>query len=70
MRLSLFFSIVFELEGLAQGKFQVYFKDKKIERSDDHYEVIEPTSVEHQGKTINRRNRYGFMEGTWMTFLR
>lgn len=62
------FSITFEFEGLVQGKYQVYFKNKKIERSDDHYEVIEPTSAEYEGKTINRRNRYGFMEGTWMTF--
>jgi antitoxin component YwqK of YwqJK toxin-antitoxin module len=62
------FSIAFEFEGLEEGKFQVFFKDKKIERSDDHYPVVEPMSEKYLDKIINRRNRYGFMEGLWMTF--
>ena len=62
------FSIEFKVEGIVGGKYDVYFKGRKIERSDDHYKVVPSMSVEHKGTVINRRNRYGFNEGMWMTF--
>jgi hypothetical protein len=62
------FSIQFQIEGLPTTDYEVYFKEKKIVRSDDHYQVFEPSFEEYNGQIINKRNRYGFKEGIWITF--
>jgi hypothetical protein len=62
------FSINFEIEGIAQVDYEVYFKDKKIELSEDHYKTVNPTSETYNGTQINRVNKYGFREGTWIKF--
>lgn len=62
------FSIEYQVSGLVGKKYDVYFADKKIEQSSDHYKLVEPQSESYQGKVINRRNKYGFKEGLWMNF--
>ncbi len=62
------FSIQFNIEGLPEKGYGIYFKGKKIERSSDHYKVFETSQEQYQGATINRLNKYGFKEGTWITF--
>src|SRR6218665_856791 len=62
------FSIEFRIDGLPSDAYEIYFKGKKIEVSSDHYKVVQPKSEVYNGTTINRTNRYGFKEGTWMTF--
>ncbi|HSY60993.1 MAG TPA: hypothetical protein VK796_03910, partial [Cytophaga sp.] len=64
------FSIEFEITGLSDKKYDIYFKKKKIELSGDHYEVTEPSDSTYKGKKINRKNKYGFYEGLWMTFYK
>ena len=62
------FSIQFEINGLAEGEYNIYFKGEKIVRSDDHYQVFKMSQEEYNGTIINRRNKYGFQEGMWMIF--
>jgi hypothetical protein len=33
------FSIQFEIAGLVEKKYEVYFKDKRVEQSENHYKV-------------------------------
>ncbi len=62
------FTIQFEIDGLMGREYTVYFKGTKIERSDDPYKVVEPSNEVYQGVVINRRNKYGFKEGLWISF--
>lgn len=64
------FSITFEIAGLKGKTYDVYFKDTKVVLSADHYAVVNPSSQLYQGKEIDRLNKYGFREGTWMTFYK
>jgi hypothetical protein len=62
------FSIKFEIEGIKNKDFEVYFNNKKIEISADHYKTREPSYVMYEGKKINYTNKYGFREGLWIFF--
>jgi hypothetical protein len=62
------FSIEFKIAGLPTSQYETYFDGKKIEFSNDHYKVVQPTSEVYKGNTINITNRYGFKEDIWMTF--
>lgn len=62
------FSIEFTISGLGDEDFEVYFDGSKIEYSENHYDTIAPTSKIYNGQQINRKNKYGFHEGIWMTF--
>lgn len=62
------FSIEFVISGLEENSFEIYFKDKKVEYSENYYDTISPSFETFKGQTINRRNKYGFYEGKWMTF--
>lgn len=62
------FSINFEIEGIEQLDYEVYFNDKKIELSENHYKTVEPTYETYNGVQINKVNKYGFRESTWITF--
>jgi hypothetical protein len=64
------FSITFEIAGLTGKTYEVFFNQTQIIKSTDHYIVVKPTSGLYQGKEINRLNKYGFKEGTWMTFYK
>lgn len=62
------FSITFEIAGLTGKAYEIFFNQTPIIQSADHYTVIQPSSQSYLGKEINRRNKYGFKEGTWITF--
>ncbi|MBA4058433.1 MAG: hypothetical protein C0490_27185, partial [Marivirga sp.] len=62
------FTIQFQIEGLPEQQYEVYFTDKKIEQSETHYKIIDASYEEYNGQIINRRNKYGFNEGIWLTF--
>ena len=62
------FSIQFEISGLPEKEYAIYFNGKKIERSNDHYKVFPPSQETYNGAVINRTNKYGFKEGIWKTF--
>jgi len=62
------FAINFEIKGIANKEFVVYFKNEKIKMTDNHYKTIEPTYQFHNGVKINHLNKYGFKEGIWMEF--
>jgi hypothetical protein len=61
------FSLLFEISNLP-SKYEVYFRGKKVEQSEDPYLVMEPSHQVNNGNVINRRNKYGFQEGKWITF--
>jgi len=63
------FSINYEIKGIETKDFKVYFKDKEVKLSEDHYSTREPTFVWHNGTKINRINKYGFQEGIWKEFF-
>ncbi len=63
------FSINFEIEGIEKSDYEIYFKDKKIEFSENHYKTVEPSFETHNGKQINRMNKCGFKEGIWIQFF-
>ncbi|WP_147767640.1 hypothetical protein [Seonamhaeicola maritimus] len=62
------FSISYEIYGLAQLNYETYFNGKRIEFSNEHYQVKEPTFEIYNGQEINKTNKYGFQEGIWMKF--
>lgn len=62
------FSIQYAITGLPTGGYETYFHGDKIEVSNDHYQVVQPTSEMYKGKIVNRTNRYGFKEDIWLTF--
>ena len=62
------FSINFEIEGIEMEDYEVYFKGKKIELSENHYKTVEASYETYKGEQINRVNKYGFREGAWMQF--
>lgn len=64
------FSISYEISGLPDKDFNIYFNDGKIELSDEHYATVEPTFELHKGKKINQTNKYGFREGLWIEFFK
>ncbi len=62
------FSIEYDISGLNDKNFEIYFKDKKVEYSENYYDTISPSFETFQDEIINRTNKYGFMEGKWMSF--
>ena len=60
------FSIELQIDGLPGKGYEVYFRGKRIEQSDDPYLVLEPSQELYNGRVINRKNKYGFHEGTWI----
>lgn len=62
------FSIEYEISGLDGTDFDIYFKEKKVEYSENYYDTISPSFQMYKGDTINRTNKYGFSEGKWITF--
>lgn len=60
------FSISFKIEGPINKNTIVYFKGQEIQVSDEHYATSEPTFSLDHGNKINRVNKYGFQEGTWI----
>lgn len=62
------FSIEFVISGVSEKKYDIYFKEKKIELLSNHYSVVEPKDTLYKGEKINRINKYGFKEGIHMTF--
>lgn len=62
------FSIMYDISGLNDKDVEIYFIDKKIEYSENYYDTVAPYVELYNGTSINRRNKYGFLEGTWMTF--
>lgn len=64
------FSIEYEISGLPSKEFEIYFKTKKVELSENYYAVVEPTDTLYKGKKINRINKYNFKEGLWITFYK
>jgi hypothetical protein len=62
------YSIKYEITGIENDNFAVYFNNEKIVISDAHYALQEPTDSIYKGEIINHTNKYGFREGIWMTF--
>ncbi len=62
------FSIEYEIAGLEGKQYDVYFEEEKVVLSADYYETVEPSFQLYNGQQINRRTKYGFKEGLWMTF--
>lgn len=62
------FSINFEIQGLENKNYEIYFKDEKVELSFNHYKTVEPSQEIYNGEIINRVNKYGFKEGKWIDF--
>ena len=62
------FSIQYEISGLIGKNYEIYFRDKKVILSQDHYSVTATSSELYNGQQINRKNKYGFKEGIWMSF--
>lgn len=62
------FSIRYEIVGLVGKKYQLYFRESKVALSDNYYDTIKPSHQVYNGKNINRQNKYGFKEGTWIQF--
>jgi hypothetical protein len=64
-----YFSLVLTMKGLSNTRYEVVFKGKKVERSDDPYPAVEPRQEKYKDIVINRTNKYGFREGIWMSFF-
>lgn len=64
------FTIRYEVFGLKEKKYSLYFNDKKIVLSDDFYDTVKPSFQYYNGKKINSINKYGFKEGLWVTFYK
>ncbi len=62
------FTITYKISGLNLNKYETYFNGKKVEFSDEYYWASEPKFELYNGKKINKTNKYGFKEGTWMRF--
>lgn len=62
------FSLELEISNIAETEYQFFFKGKPIKKSDDPYPVLEPSQQVYQGQIINKRNKYGFGEGLWVSF--
>ncbi len=62
------FSINYEIKGLENKNYEIYFRNEKVELSDNHYKTVEPSQETYNGEIINRVNKYGFKEGKWIEF--
>jgi hypothetical protein len=62
------FSIRYEIAGLADKKYQLYFRESEIALSENYYDTVKPSHHVYKGRFINRQNKYGFKEGTWIEF--
>lgn len=62
------FSIEYEIVGLKEKNFEIFFKDKKVEYSENYYDTISPSFELYKGEKINQIDKYGFNFGKWMTF--
>jgi hypothetical protein len=62
------FSITYKIKGCPVEDYDIYFKGAKIEISGDHYKTFEFQDTLYEGERINRKNKYGFREGLWITF--
>lgn len=61
------FSIQFRIANLPE-LYDVYFRVRKVVQSPDPYPLVEPSHEVFQGEIVNRKNKYGFKEGKWITF--
>lgn len=62
------FSIRYEITGLTGKKYTLYFNESKVTLTDNYYDTVKPSYEVYNGENINRLNKYGFKEGTWMQF--
>jgi hypothetical protein len=62
------FSIRYEIAGLVGKKYQLYFKESEVILTDNYYDTVKPSFQVYKGRNINRMNKYGFKEGTWIKF--
>lgn len=63
------FTLDYEISGLTGKKYNVFFKDIKVEETEDPYELVEPKFEIYKGRKINQSNKYGFEFGTWVKFF-
>ncbi|WP_421871720.1 hypothetical protein [Marinoscillum sp.] len=47
----------------------MYFRNKKLEITDDYYETFDSSQLTYNGDIINKTNKYGFQEGLWISFF-
>ncbi|GAA4835532.1 hypothetical protein [Algivirga pacifica] len=62
------FSIRFAIGGLKGHDYPIFFQQKEIVYSEYYYDTIPPKYKVYEGRVINRVNKYGYIEGYWMTF--
>jgi hypothetical protein len=55
---------------LVGKKYQLYFKESKVVLTDNYYDTVKTSYHVYKGKNINRLNKYGFKEGTWIKFYK
>lgn len=62
------FSIEYVISGLKNDNLKILFAGKRVEPTENYYDTVAPTFEVFEGKIINRENKFGFKEGTWITF--
>lgn len=61
-------AIRYEIAGLSGKTYKVYFKEKEVQLLGNYYDTVKPTFLLYKGTRLNRTNKYGFKEGTWIEF--
>jgi len=64
------FSIRYEISGLIGKKYQLYFKETAIMLNNNYYDTVKTSYEFFNGEKINRLNKYGFKESTWIKFYK
>lgn len=62
------FSIRYEIAGLVGKNYQLFFKESEVTLTDNYYDTVKTSFQVYKGRNINRLNKYGFKEGTWIKF--
>lgn len=64
------FSIRYEIIGLIGKKYQLYFKESEVTLTNNYYDTVKISYEIYNGDKINKSNKYGFKEGTWIKFYK